>query len=391
MANSVRPDSTLDLLREGYLFGMNRFDVLGTDAFHTRIVGRPITVIRGVAAARFFYEADRFTRQGALPTSVVHSLQDEGSVQTLDGPAHRGRKRRFTTLFDQAGCEAMVEYFEQEWRSAQRSWQGTTVEFLPAVNEVLLNAVITWLQLDESHRKRAALTAQIAAMVDGAGAFGPRNWWGRLRRRSTERWARATVRSARSGTRGKLSHLIEGLDDDVAAVELLNVVRPVVAVGRFIGFAVLALHDGRLWRQEIPRYPRLARPFAQEVRRLSPFFPFIAGTARADTNFEGMDVKAGDWVMLDLFATNHHPQYWQRPWTFDPKRYERESPEAVVAQGAGPIATTHRCPGEPATVDLLERAVQLLSEVYWDLPEQPLRTDLSRFPANPGGNLLVSF
>src|SRR5699024_11035584 len=108
--------STLPSRPEGYLFGHNRFERFGTDALRIRLLGRPITILRGVEAARFFYEGDRFTRPGALPISVVHSLQDEGSVQTLDAEDHRRRKERFTSVLDQRGNEERVEAVDSQWR-----------------------------------------------------------------------------------------------------------------------------------------------------------------------------------------------------------------------------------------------------------------------------------
>src|SRR5690625_1943102 len=391
MVTQLPFDSTLNLWREGYLFGQNRFERYDADSFRTRLLGRPIIVLRGVEAVRFFYEGDRFARTGAMPTSVVHSLQDEGSVQTLDAEEHRRRKARFTSVLDEQGDDGLVEAFDAQWREAQQRWTGNTVEFLPEINAVLLDAVLAWLEIDETRPTRARLTTEVAAMIDGAGSFGPRNWWGRYLRRYTEEWAVRSVREARAHDNVLVNTLVHDLDEDVAAVELLNIVRPVVAVGRFIAFAVLALHDSHTWRAELTRQPERAHPFVQEVRRLSPFFPVIAGLARDDSEFDGLTFSRDDWVMVDPFATNHHPRYWRDPWVFDPNRYTREPEEWIVAQGAGEIGATHRCPGEPATVALLERAVQLLSEVYWSLPEQPLHTGLGRFPAAPGGRLLVSF
>src|SRR5690625_3463085 len=246
-------DSTLKLWREGYRSGQNRFERYDTGSFRTRLLGRPITVLRGVEAVRFFYEGDRFARTGAMPTSVVHSLQDEGSVQTLDAEEHRRRKARFTSVLDEQGDDGLVEAFDAQWREAQQRWTGNTVEFLPEINAVLLDAVLAWLEIDETRPTRARLTTEVAAMIDGAGSFGPRNWWGRYLRRSTEEWAVRSVREARAHDNVLVNTLVHDLDEDVAAVELLNIVRPVVAVGRFIAFAVLALHDSHTWRAELTR------------------------------------------------------------------------------------------------------------------------------------------
>src|SRR5699024_8121762 len=140
MVTRLPLDSTLHFWREGYLFGQNRFERLGTDALRSRLLCRPITILRWVEAARFCYDGDRFTRTGALPISVVHSLQDEGSVQTLDAEDHRRRKERFTSGLDERGNEDLVEAVDSQWRGAQRRWTGNTVEFLPEINAVLLDA-----------------------------------------------------------------------------------------------------------------------------------------------------------------------------------------------------------------------------------------------------------
>lgn len=68
-------DSTLAFLRDGYTFGERAFPRLGTDAFRTRMLGLPVTVVRGADAARMFYEEDRFGRDRALPAAVQHLLR----------------------------------------------------------------------------------------------------------------------------------------------------------------------------------------------------------------------------------------------------------------------------------------------------------------------------
>ena len=76
-------DDSLRLLRDGYLYGGRGFRHVGADEFHTRLLGRPVTVMRGLGAARFFYEGSRFDRSpGAVPRSAVRLLQDDRSVQT---------------------------------------------------------------------------------------------------------------------------------------------------------------------------------------------------------------------------------------------------------------------------------------------------------------------
>ena len=381
----------MPFLVDGYLFGHRRFERLGTDAFRTRLAGRGITMLRGQEAARFFFESDRFTRAGAMPRSVLHSLQDEGSVQTLTGADHRARKALFLRVLEDPGERSLAECFLAEWDSAQESWhRAGEVALLPAVEQVLADAVLRWLGLAAPADTRRALARQCAAMIDGAGSFGPRNWRGRILRRGTERWAREVVRTA--GVSGipadaPLRTLLDDpalADDDVAAVELLNLLRPTVAVARFVAFAALALHRHPEWRLRVRDEPEAARLVAQEVRRTTPFFPAVAGRAARALEWDGVEFEPGAWVALDLFATNRHPREWRDAGRFDPSRFESEPEARVVAQGAGPYESGHRCPGEPATVDLLTLAIVRLARAEWVVPEQDLRVDLARLPARPG-------
>ncbi len=91
-------DSSFALWREGYTFVSSRCEALGSDAFCTRIMLKEVVCIRGRAAAEQFYQPGRFTRRNAIPRTALALLQDWGSVQTLDGEAHRHRKRLFMDM-----------------------------------------------------------------------------------------------------------------------------------------------------------------------------------------------------------------------------------------------------------------------------------------------------
>src|SRR3954453_21760661 len=91
----VAGEQSLALLLEGYPYGRRRFERLGSDAFRTRLAGQRVLFLRGAEAARFFYEGGRFDRTGSMPPTVLRSLQDVGSVQTLSGAQHRVRKALF--------------------------------------------------------------------------------------------------------------------------------------------------------------------------------------------------------------------------------------------------------------------------------------------------------
>ncbi|MDX2376715.1 cytochrome P450 [Microbacterium sp. LRZ72] len=390
----LKGDSTLAFLAEGYAFGHRRFERVDADAFRTRLKGRPVTMIRGLDAARFFYEGDRFTRVDAMPTSVLHSLQDERSVQTLSGAAHRLRKTSFEHLLLTEKALPLTSTFERRWTQAVRAWpRDEAVDVKREAERALTASALEWAGCSETDTE--ARTHEITAMIEGAGSFGPRNAHGRLLRRRTERWARDEIRRARANEDGSsplhaVAHWTDEqgrpLPEAVAGVELLNLIRPVTAVARFIAFAALALHRHPQWRERMRMDPHALEAFCAEVRRTTPFFPVIGGRALFDTSWRGLDIVKGEWVVLDLFATNRHPDEWEHAWEFRPERFLAAPSTAahIVAQGAGTMATGHRCPGEPATESLLAVGVHGMTSVAWRADDHDVRVDLRRLPALPG-------
>jgi fatty-acid peroxygenase len=401
---TLRGDSSLAFLADGYAFGHRRFEAHKTDAFRSRLMGRRVLLLRGSAAAHFFYDAENFTRDGAMPRSVLHSLQDEGSVQTLSGRAHHARKALFVAALDREGENLLTDLFAKRWDAAAAlRGDGDLVRVLEASAGVLMRAVLDWLGLPSTAREVSARTHEMTAMIDGAGSFAWRNWRGRTLRRRSEAWARRVVCEARSAAPSSLSRPLAlivdpgtGLDDDTAATELLNMVRPTVAVARFVAFAALALHRHPVWRDRVAAEPAAATAFAEEVRRTTPLFPVIGGTAAKDIRWGDLRIREGGWVMLDLFATDRHPGEWFDGGRFDPARHLAEAGRSpvdpadhlsgphVVAQGDGAMTAGHRCPGEPATRSILSVAVERLAAAEWSVPTHNLRVDLSRLPARPG-------
>jgi fatty-acid peroxygenase len=152
--------------------------------------------------------------------------------------------------------ERLRDLTAEAWVAAVGRWESAgEVVLLDEVHEVLCRAVCAWagVPLEESDAARRA--ADFAAMIDGAGAIGPRNIRGHLARRRAEAWLQGIVERLRAGelevAHGSAAQVIadhrgsdgELLEPEVATVELINVLRPTVAVGRFVMFAALALHE----------------------------------------------------------------------------------------------------------------------------------------------------
>lgn len=399
-------DSTIALRSEGYLFISNRCRRLGSDVFRTRLMLQPVTCMLGEDAASLFYESGRMTRVGGMPKPTLRLLQDEESVQTLDGAVHRHRKRMFMELMSERGLAALLEIFVEEWRGRMLGWRaGEPVVLIDEAEAILCRAGCRWAGMSLDRMDASRRTRELRAMIEGAGSLGPRNWWGHLLRARTERWARRLVRETRRDNRSAAPRTpLEAfsahrdprghpLPDAVVAVELLNLIRPIVAIARYIVFAALALH----------RHPhhaeRVARgsddeivAFVNEVRRFYPFFPFIGGRATRDTEIGGGYIEAGDWALLDLYGTNHDPRLWQDPETFRPERFDGEEPatNALIPQGGGDHFGGHRCAGEWLTLAVVCRTLGLLTtEMRYTVPEQNLAIDFRNIPAAPASGFVI--
>jgi len=329
-----------------------------------------------------------------MPSSAVALLQGKKSVQMLDGPAHRLRKAMFLNLMSDERLEMGRTLFAEEWQAAALSWGGRTIPLRDEMHPVMTGVALRWCGIDPKQENVAARTEELIAMVCRAGNLGPgylRAWF--LRARS-ERWARGIIaRARREGREGAVAALAahrhaDGrlLSDGVAAVELINLLRPIVAIGLYVIFAAHALHryadlaatilaDGR-WEG------RMA--FADEVRRLYPFFPAIGGRVREPFTWRGHRFAHGEWLLLDLYGSNRDAEVWFTPESFAPFRHSASAPcDGLVPQGGGQYALNHRCPGEWLTSVLLTEAIGQLSALDYSVPAQSLEIPLNAFLTGP--------
>lgn len=396
-------DSTRAFLREGYLFVANRCSRLGTDAFRARLGLREAVCMRGLEPARQFYREGRFTRRGAMPTTVVRMLQDFTSVQMLDGPAHHHRKAMFLDIMRPEKVEEARQILAEEWRGAFERSAGDRIVLYEAVNSILTRMALRWCGLSVVASDAARRCEEYVAMIDASGRFGPAWVRAALLRRRNEAWARSVIESLRSGEQGHdgaaasiAAHRERSgdlLDVNVAAVELINVIRPIVAVSRFIVFAAHALHENPEEAERLRMHGEETdlRAFAQEVRRFYPFFPAIGGRVIEPFNWRGHRFDSGDWVILDLYGTDHDPEIWPDAERFLPDRFRDWNGDAnsFVPQGGGDYLTNHRCPGEGLTIALTIEAIRLLLHSKFSVPEQDVSIPLDRMPTLPTSGFVI--
>jgi len=400
-------DNTFAFLTEGYTFMTRRYDAVGSDAFATRLMLKRVLCMRGEDAARMFYQPGRFTRRGALPPTALKLLQDFGSALVLDGDMHHQRKGMLMGLFGPLERQRLVALAEAQWQARIARWpQQSRVVVFDEAQHVLCRAVCEWVglpPLDEAESARR--TKEFAAMIDAAGSAGPRHWRAQLMRNRSEHWARALVDAVRAGRiepppQSPLCVIArhrdaggELLNRRHAAVELINLLRPVVAVARYIVFAVLALHAHPESRARIAAGDvAYTAMFTQEVRRYYPFFPAVGGRALHDFDWRDMRFEKGTWVLLDLYGTNHDPAIWGDPGNFRPERFaQREgSGYDLIPQGGGNPYSGHRCPGEASTTDLVTSALRMFAgAIAYEVPPQDLSVSLRRMPTLPASGMVI--
>jgi fatty-acid peroxygenase len=402
-------DHTLSFLREGYDFMPRRFERLGTDIFEARLGLRKTVCVRGREAAEVFYDRDRFRRRDAAPGRVSRTLFGRGGVQGLDGAAHRHRKAMLMAVMSEASIERMVELFETHWRRAIGAWVAASrVELLLASREILCRTVCDWAAVPLGEDEVGHRAEQLARLFEAPAAVGPRYWKGRVARKRANAWIADIVEQVRSGElevpEGSPAHLVSFFQEDgelleprVAAVELVNLLRPTVAIERYITFTAMALHQharilAALDPEWDPEDSGDAESFVQEVRRVYPFFPAVGARVRMPFEWRGHRFEEGRLVLLDLYGTNHDRRLWEEPESFRPRRFrDREiSPFSLIPQGGGDHHGNHRCAGEWLTIAVMRSALRLLTrEMTYRVPDQDLTIDHSRMPARPASGFVI--
>lgn len=397
-------DSSFAWLADPYGFVGKRCDRLGTDLFEARIALRRTICMRGREAVELFYDPRRFVRHGALPEALLATLYGHGGVQTLDGAAHAHRKALFTRLLSAQRSEHLAEHVARAWKQAAEDWQGRRrVVLYDEAQQLLARAACAWAGVPLAPHEVPRRARQLAALFDSAATL--QHLRARAAREACELWLSALVQDVRNGTReapreSALDAVARFREPDgqplsprVAAVELLNLLRPAVAVSVFVVFAAHALHEYPQWVATVQRgRPEDLEVFVQEVRRFYPFVPAVLARSRAEFEWRGWSFRQGRRVMLDLYGTNHDPRLWEAPDEFRPERFRGvvPDPSGFVPQGGGDVNRQHRCPGEGVTVALMRLAVDWLARrLGYDVPAQDLRLDMGRLPALPRSRFII--
>lgn len=295
----------------------------------------------GEEAARLFYDEDRFERAGVAPSRVQETLFGRSGVQGMDGAFHRRRKELFLSLMstDSIARLADSEVGERTRDRAER-WIGRLVKDVRA------------------HRLTPEEGSALRAIA----------------------WHR--------DLQGRL------LDQRIAAVEFINVVRPTVAIAWYVISAAVALHQYPECQQRLlPAEEGYLDCFVQEVRRLYPFFPVVAARTRQEFEWNGYRFPQPVRVLLDLYGTNHDARLGSGRMRLYPSVFaDRTGALSISSRKKGDDHLPgHRCLGEWITIELMKVAAAFLhTGMRYDVPQQDLGISLSRIPALPNSRFVIA-
>ena len=262
-----------------------------------------------------------------------------------------------------------------------------------------------WARVPISDSEVEERANDFISMIYSFGKVGAMHWKGRFARNRMESWIRGIIDDVRTGK----IHVEEGtvlyetaffknkegqlLNLQIAAVELLNFLRPIVAIATYITFAALALHQYPNEREKLEANGNdYNEMFVHEVRRFYPFGPFVGARVKETFTWKGVTFPKGMLVLLDMYGTNHDPTLWEKPNDFSPERFAtwNGSLYNFLPHGGGDPAKGHRCPGEGVTMEIMKVALDyLVNKITYDIPTQDLHFRLAEMPTLPTSGFVM--
>lgn len=392
-------DHTIQLLKEGYHFIMNRKEKFDSRVFETHLLGEKAICLVGKEEAELFYDETKFTRKDAAPSRVKKTLFGEGGVQGLDDAPHHHRKAMFMSLMTEEKLQQLKQLTKEEWEKEFRQIQDENIVVYEKAKSVLTRVAMKWVEIPVEDTEADKWSDELADMFEKAASIGPKHWKSRYSRSKMEEWMedwieKVRLRKVNISENAPLYQFsfhkdLDGelLDKQIVAVELLNLLRPIVAIAVYIDLLMLAMHDNKdeVAQMNIDDEKQVTN-FIQEVRRFYPFFPFAAARVKETFTWNGYVFEEGTLTLLDLYGTNHDPAIWENPNQFQPSRFHdwSRSPFDFIPQGGGEYLIGHRCAGEWITVDILKTTIKFfVQQLAFTYPEKKFEYDNNDIPPLP--------
>ena len=400
-------DNTINILKEGYLFIPNRMNLFNSNIFETHIMAQKAICITGKDAAKVFYNEDLFKRKGVAPKRIQKTLFGENAIQGKDGIAHIKRKSLFMNILTEEYEEKVDRLVKEELIKSIDKWeQMEEVILFREISQIICYVVCNCVGIYISREASKKRTEDFLRMIYSFSSVGSKYRKGKEARKETEKWIENIVVNLRNNKIEvekdspiyKIAFYKDVdnklLDSKIAAIEIINIIRPIIAVSTYVVFAALALHTHPECREKlIKKEDNYYEMFAQEVRRFYPFTPFVAAKTKKDFRWGKYEFEKGRLVLLDVYGTNHDSEVWHEPYKFRPERFKERNEDLFdfIPQGGGNPDITHRCPGEGVTVKIMESVLDfLINDIDFKVRNQDLSYNLKQIPTLPKSGFIIS-
>jgi len=308
--------------------------------------------------------------------------------------------------------DAYHEILDKKMTAAFEEEQGT-FDLFSLSRRVLFAAVTEWAGInmdDLSEEEIEELSKYQISMISSSFTSPGDHIKGISDRKKSEKWAQKLIKEARENpVPGKEDVALyafaeatdlegELLPVEVAAVELLNIIRPTLALtvwAALMGHALFSRED--IYNELKGDFDRLQDSFIQELRRYYPFFPMLPAISLREVEVDGYTIPEDSWVVLDIYGTDHDPRHIENPETFKVDRYVEnaenisyEEEYTMIAQGGGDFRSMHRCAGEWITLHTLRvLSDHLVNKFDFTIPDQDFEIPLDQFPTYPQAGILL--
>lgn len=310
------------------------------------------------------------------------------------------------SFMTEAHQKELGELFEKEMEDSIYKWENAKeIMLFREVKNILCKVACSWtgVPLQESDIENRA--DDLCSMVDGLGGVGPRYWKGKTARSRTEEWIEGIIEDVRQGKLtaedDSVLHLMafhkephgSRMELQMAAKELINIIRPIAAISTYITFTALAIYEHPECNEELMGGGNdYFEMFVQEVRRYYPFTPFLGARVHRDFVWNQYKFEKGMLALLDVYGMNHDSGIWNDPEEFRPQRFKEQKDRtfSFIPQGGGDPRKGHRCPGEGITIEIMKAALDfLVKRIDFEVPEQDLSYSLSRIPTLPQSGFIM--
>lgn len=307
-------------------------------------------------------KGERFGRNRQL--SLMMKRAWGAGLAAAEGASWAAQRRAVVPAFRPDAVAAAVPAMRAVAKSVAARWQDGPVELSGAIGRIVIDIVLTTLlsglddvdidalAQDIPHYVRDAATFGLLdslplsdARIDSLRGAGRSKESAHLRDFATRL---AAARASPPDARIDLPALLRGIGP------LADNIRGFVAAGYetsalAAAWAIYLLANYQEWQDAVRAEALdatddttmlpMARQVAQEALRLYPPAPLLVRAAMVPTDVRGFKLRAGQAVIIPVYAIHRHRQLWDQPDAFLPERFAEGADYhrgAYLPFGAGP-------------------------------------------------------